>query len=150
MSAYFLSIGSNIRPEENIPKCLSSLRSLFPSVVYSSVYETNPVGNISGGKFWNLAARMESSLAREKLREKLRALEEKLGRVRMEGNKFAPRTIDIDILPQQSYQQMAFIMIPLAEIAPQEKDDETGKKFLELAQKFKEEAKTFRKIEAVN
>lgn len=141
-----MSIGSNIDPANYVPQCLQLLKKEFPSVSFSSIYETSPVGKMTGGKFWNLAARIESSLCMQDLREKLRAIEKHLGRVRIAGNKFAPRTIDIDILPQENYQQMAFIMIPLAEIVPFEKDPQTKKSFAELAREHVEEGKNFKKI----
>lgn len=52
--------------------------------------------------------------------------------------------IDIDILPQQDYQHQAFIMIPLAEITPEEIDPETGKSFSDLAAPLQKEAANFK------
>lgn len=130
---FFLSLGSNIDPEENIPACLDLLKKEFSIQKVSSVYETEPVGPAGNQKFWNLALSLESDLARKVLTANLRRIEETLGRKRNPVDKFAPRTIDIDLLPQPDYQHQAFIMIPLAEIAPSEKDPETGKFFKELA-----------------
>ena len=132
---YFLSIGSNVEPAKNIPACLKLLKETFPSAKFSSVYETDPVGPAGKEKFWNLAASLEIDLAKPALLEKLRALEEKLGRRRDPQNKFAARSIDLDILPQPGWQDFGFIVVPLSEIA-NEKDTETGKTFGELAQKF--------------
>ncbi len=131
MSRLFLSIGSNIEPEKHIPACISLLQKTFDVKKISSVYETDPVVPAGDKKFWNLAAEIENSLTREKLIAEIRGIEEKLGRKR-EENKFAPRPIDIDVLPQPGYQEQGFIVIPLAEIAPEAKDPETGKSFLEL------------------
>ena len=136
MSRFFLSIGSNIQPEKNVPACIVLLRKSFDVKKVSSVYETDPVGPAGDKKFWNLAAEIESVLPREKLIAEIRDLEEKLGRKRGE-NKFAPRSIDIDLLPQPGYQEQGFIMIPLAEIAPPAVDPETGKSFAELEASLK-------------
>lgn len=131
MSRFFLSIGSNVQPESNIPASIRLLRETFDVKGVSSIYETDPVGPAGDKKFWNLAAEIESALPRQELISKIRHLEEKLGRKR-ETNKFAPRSIDMDLLPQPGYQEQGFIIIPLAEIAPEAKDPETGKSFAEL------------------
>ena len=136
MSLFYLSIGSNVHPESNIPACIRLLRETFDVKKISSVYETDPIGPAGDKKFWNLAAEIESVLSRENLIAEIRRLEEKLGRKR-EANKFAPRSIDIDLLPQPGYQEQGFIMIPLAEIAPETKDPETGKSFVGLEKSLK-------------
>jgi 2-amino-4-hydroxy-6-hydroxymethyldihydropteridine diphosphokinase len=145
MKAVYLSIGSNIEPEKYVPEAFKLLKRDFPSIKLSSIYETEPVGPAGDQKFWNAAAVIQTEEATPELVIKMRKIEESLGRVRS-ANKYAPRTLDIDILPQEDYQNQAFIMIPLAEIAPQEKDPETGKSFLELALKLTKDSEKFRKI----
>ena len=144
MKRVYLSLGSNIEPEKYIPAAIQLLKDNFKVLDVSSIYETDPVGPAGNLKFWNLAIALSTD-KEETLLPKIRSIESQLGRTRGE-NKFAPRTIDIDILPQPDYQKLAFIMIPLAEIAPKEKDPQTGKSFLELADKLREEAKSFRRI----
>ena len=147
MSSIFLSLGSNIGPAENIPSCLELLKKNFHVLKISPVYETDPVGPAGPRQFWNLAVEIESSLNRKDLTEKLREVEALLDRGRDPQNKFAPRTIDIDILPQPDYQNQAFIMVPLADIAPDSRDPETGETFKSLAEKLREDAsKSMRKI----
>ena len=119
MSEIFLSVGSNIDPAKHIPACIKALKKKFDVKAVSSIYETRPVGPAGKNNFWNFAAVIETDLDREKLRRELVAIESSLGRTRDSSNKFAPRTIDIDILPQKDYERFAFIMVPLAEIAPQ-------------------------------
>ncbi len=145
MSIYYLSIGSNICPQENIPKCIKALKDAFETSHFSSVYETDPIGPSGNQKFWNLTAKIESDLTVAGLTEKLRTIEGKLGRVR-QSNKFAPRTIDIDILPQQDYQKLAFIIIPLAEMDPEGMDSESAMSFEKLASLLKDSTKGIRKI----
>lgn len=145
MKAVYLSIGSNVDPAKHIPAAMELLKLTFPTARFSSVYETEPVGPAGKEKFWNLAAVIHSGDTKEILVQKLREIETAQGRVRS-GNKYAPRTLDIDILPQEDYQNQAFIMIPLAEIAPQEKDPLTGKSFKDLAERMQEEGKKFRKV----
>lgn len=145
MSRVYLSLGSNVDPAKNIPAAIELLKKKFPSAVFSSVYETDPVGPAGDRKFWNLAAGIETSLSSTELTKILREIEASQGR-RREADKFAPRTLDIDVLPQDGYQKLAFIIIPLSEIAPEEKDPETGKTFLELAGSLKEDSKNWRKV----
>lgn len=145
MSLVYLSLGSNIQPEKNIPTAIEKLKTAFNVTRISSCYETDPVGPAGPHKFCNMAVSIETDLSREILTKKIRTIESELGRVRS-SNRFAPRTIDIDILPQTDYQKMAFIMIPLAEIAPGEIDAESGKSFAELADLLRAQAENFRKI----
>ncbi len=148
MNRIFLSIGSNIEPSKNIPACLDLLKKELNVLKISPVYETAPVGPAGPDKFWNLAAEVESLSGKDALIEKLREIEAALGRVRDPGNKFAARPIDIDVLPQPDYQHHAFIMIPLADIAPETKDPVTGKSFKELAEKLRKKNEEFlKKIE---
>ena len=143
---FFLSAGSNIESEKYIPLSIKILNEKFSVIKISSVYETDPVGAAGDRKFRNYAAEIEFNGDRSRLTSEIREIEEALGRRRDPQNKFAPRCIDIDILPQQDYQKLAFIMVPLAEIAPKEEDPETGKTFEELAENFKEEKKSYKKI----
>ncbi len=146
MSVFYLSLGSNIEPEKNIPACLKKLSALWPQIRFSTVYETDPVGPAGTQKFWNLAAELETQKTESELRADLREIEAGLGRVRVPGERFAPRTIDIDILPQADYQRQAFMMIPLAEIAPESVDKESGLSFKTLADRLRKDSGGFRAI----
>lgn len=147
---FFISIGSNIEPETYIPKCLRLLQKQFPGILFSSIYETAPVGTSHQKKFWNLAASFSSSTAENKIREGLKQIENLLGRTRDPQDKFAPRTIDIDLLPQKQYDRFAFIMIPLAEIAPDITDPGTGKTFRQLAEAIDLSKQPCRKLSPAN
>lgn len=146
MKRVFLSIGSNIEPAKNIPVCLEILRQKFRLIKVSSVYETDPVGPSGKEKFWNLAVEIETTLGRSDLVKELRVIEAGLGRNRDDANKFAPRTIDLDLLPFPGSTDQPFVMIPLAEMAPSQKDPDSGKTFEALAQKWKKGG--WRKINA--
>lgn len=143
MSRFFLSAGSNIDPHLHVPRSIEALKSEFKLPRISSVYQTDPVGAAGEKKFWNYAAEIEFAGTREELAEKIRTLEARLGRQRDPQNKFAPRCIDLDILPQRDYEKQPFIIIPLAEIAPDEIEPFTQKKFRELVENFPEEKKTY-------
>lgn len=147
---FFISIGSNVEPERYIPKALEELRRRFQDLTASPVYETPPEGPSGDKPFWNLAVRVRSSYDREKAGEILHEIEDILGRNRSISDKYAPRTIDLDLLPRPGYQKQSFVMIPLADIAPEEKDLETGETFKALAARHAQRAGHFRKITAAD
>lgn len=96
----------------------------------SSVWETEPVGTSEPGKFLNAVVRVETDLPPEALLEILQAVERGVGRVRTVRN--APRSLDLDLLmlgellrrgpsldlPHPRMWERAFVLLPLAEIAP--------------------------------
>ena len=96
----------------------------------SSVIETAPVSNIKQGKFLNQVIAVETVLGPFELLQTCLETETSLGRVREE--RWGPRTIDIDILfygeaiidargltiPHPEVHKRSFMLIPLAEIAP--------------------------------
>ena len=96
----------------------------------SSLYETEPVGFADQAPFLNAAVGLESALAPRELMTALLAIERDLGRTRSFPN--APRTIDLDLLlyadasvdrpdlvvPHPRLQERAFVLVPLAEVAP--------------------------------
>ena len=144
MSVVYLSLGSNIRPEKNIPACLKLLSETFKVSDVSSIYETAPVGPAGKKIFWNAAVAIRWPGTKGLLAKKIRGLEKKLGRVRDPKNRFRARSIDIDILPQKDYEKFAFIMIPLAEIAPEKKDRKIRKTYRQMADKLHKENHVFR------
>lgn len=137
MTPYYLSLGSNIEPEKHIPACLDLLKEKFAVRKISTIYETAPVGPAGTQNFWNLAVKIESDLTPEEITQTLRKIEESLGRRRNPQNRFAPRTIDIDLLPFPDYEKQAFVMIPLAQIEPEGTDRKSQKTFAEIAKDLK-------------
>ncbi|MBN1687718.1 MAG: 2-amino-4-hydroxy-6-hydroxymethyldihydropteridine diphosphokinase [Candidatus Omnitrophica bacterium] len=146
MTRFYLSLGSNISPGNNIPQALKLLGRKFDILKQSSIYEANPIGPPDQPVFWNLAILIQSDLPQNEIRQGLKEIEKELGREHNPQDKYAPRPIDIDLLPQTGYQQQAFIMIPLEEIAPEEKDPETGKTYKTLAQALKSDRKNLKKV----
>lgn len=96
----------------------------------SSVYETDPVGYEEQPRFLNLAAEVRTGLEPSELLHRCQEVENRLGRVR--SIRWGPRTIDIDLLlfgdheietaeltiPHPRMAERAFVLEPLAEIAP--------------------------------
>lgn len=149
MKVYLLILGSNVEPEKNMPQARTRLKAAFSGILFSDFYETDPVGPTGPDKFWNAAAIIKTALSREEVSVLLKKIESDLGRTRFAENKFAPRTMDIDMLPSPDWQQQAFIMVPLAEVAPSITDPETGKTFGELAAECLEQTVGIRRLEGI-
>lgn len=130
MAIVYLSLGSNVEREKHIRSCLVALRGQFGDVQCSPVYESESVG-FAGSHFYNLVARIETDLPLGELNNHLKKIEDDHGRNRS-GPKFSPRTLDIDILtygdlsgciegidlPREEICKNAFVLLPLADIAP--------------------------------
>jgi len=96
----------------------------------SSIYETEPWGDPDQPKFLNLCCALRTELPPESLHGQTKALEQRLGR--RPGPRWGPRVIDIDLLtyddlriatedlsiPHPRIAERAFVLAPLAEIAP--------------------------------
>ena len=146
----YLSLGSNIEPEHNLPAAVTHLARFGRVRAVSSVYETAPVGSTDQPDFLNAAVLLETTLSAQALRqEAIAQVEAALGRVRTE-NKSAPRTIDIDVMlfnrnvlqiglrhiPDPEILERPFVAIPLAEIAPDYVHPETGQTLEQIARQM--------------
>ena len=92
----YISVGSNIEKERNIPSSLKALAKAFGDIAISSIYETEPVGFV-GDSFYNLVVRFESTLSAKEVAKQLRQIELDHGRTR-ESQKFSARTLDLDLI----------------------------------------------------
>jgi 2-amino-4-hydroxy-6-hydroxymethyldihydropteridine diphosphokinase len=126
----YLSLGSNLQPEDNLRKAVAALRERFGEVVVSPVYRTPAVG-FKGPDFLNAIAVIESDIHPFALNDWLHALEMAQGRDRRDAS-YSDRTLDIDIiyfgdlvlegpgdfqLPRPELHR-AFVLKPLADVAP--------------------------------
>lgn len=98
MPTIYLGLGSNLGSREtNLQKAIELLReSEIDVLLTSSVLETNPLGGLDQPKYLNMVIRAETDLEPPALLKACQRIENLLGRVR--GEKWASRTIDIDIL----------------------------------------------------
>jgi 2-amino-4-hydroxy-6-hydroxymethyldihydropteridine diphosphokinase len=118
-----LLLGSNIRPEYNLPLAVALLRRELTILRVSSVWESAPVGG-EGPNYLNaamLAISQRNALLLKK--QILRPLEAQLGRIRS-TDKNSPRPIDLDIiffdrqLLDPTLWETAFRAVPVSEILP--------------------------------
>lgn len=148
MARVYVSIGSNIERERNIAAGLDGLAQSFGELTLSTVFESEAVG-FAGDHFYNLVAGFETTLAVGDLSRELKAIEDRNGRCR-QGPKFSGRTLDIDILtyddvcglvdgvelPRAEILFNAFVLQPLAEIAPQGLHPVSGQSYASLWQQY--------------
>lgn len=144
MAVVTLGLGSNIDRRHNIRSGLRELAEQFGELELSPVYESEAVG-FDGEPFFNLVVRLRTTLPVGKLSDTLRAIEAGHGRVRGE-KKFASRTLDIDILtyddltgvvagvelPRDEILKHAFVLIPLVDIAGDDKHPVLGRTYREI------------------
>lgn len=121
MHLAYLSLGSNIQPETNLLRAVERLQDFGKIEKISSVWESGSVG-APGPNYLNACILLVTALSQRELKEHaLLPIEIDLGR-RRGGDKFAPRTIDIDIVVfddkscDDKYWEQAFVVVPLAEI----------------------------------
>jgi len=138
----YLSLGSNIEPEANLVKAIQLLRNQGGIEKISSVWESVSVG-AEGPNYLNACILFTTPLNQTDLKEQvLLPIEVGLGRQRTE-NKFAPRTMDIDIVIfdgrscDDRYWEQAFVVIPLAEIYPTYENPLTYESLAETATRLR-------------
>ena len=146
MNAAYLLTGSNLgNREEYLDKAVKLMGNNCGSIVkVSSLYETEAWGKTDQPLFLNQALELKTSLNAKQLMRCILKTEKQMGRVRKE--KYGPRIIDIDILlfnnethnyhflklPHPEMQNRRFVLLPLAEIAPDARHPVFNKTIVEL------------------
>ena len=143
----FISVGSNINREQHITSGLDAMHAAFGELTLSSVYESKSVG-FDGNNFYNLVVQTTTTLSIADVVDVLKQIEAKNLRTR-ESKKFAPRTLDLDLLtyddvimqqpmelPRGEILYNAFVLQPLAEIAPDVDHPLVKKSYLALWQQY--------------
>ena len=146
----YLGLGSNLgNRQENLDQALKLLALRMRLGKVSSIYDTEPIGNVNQPRFLNLACEAFTRLSPEGLLALVKGIEQKMGRYSRSGE---PRIIDIDILlygdkvintrdlviPHPQIADRSFVLVPLAEIAPDVVHPVTKKTIKEMNQAIKE------------
>ena len=142
----YLGLGTNVGDRKR--HLQEAIDSFFPNInclQLSSIYETKPVGYTEQTEFLNQVVLAETDLAPLALLNQIKYIENKLGR--QPTFRFGPRAIDIDVLfyddlvqetprltiPHPRLLERAFVLVPLAEIAPQFVHPVLKKRIIDLA-----------------
>jgi 2-amino-4-hydroxy-6-hydroxymethyldihydropteridine diphosphokinase len=139
----YLSLGSNIQPETKLVKAMERLQKYGRLEKISNAWESESVG-AQGPNYLNACILVATPLGQIELKEQaLYPIETSLGR-RRSADKFAPRTIDIDIVIfdgkscDDKYWEQAFVVVPLAEIYPQFQNPLTRETIIKTATRLRQ------------
>ncbi len=148
MERVYIGLGSNLAdPQRQLRGALQALAELPQSrlVTVSSLYASDPLGPADQPRYVNAVAALDTDLAPLALLDALQRIELAQGRER-KAERWGPRTLDLDILlfgerlideprlqvPHYHMQARAFVLYPLAEIAPPELRLADGRSLAEL------------------
>jgi 2-amino-4-hydroxy-6-hydroxymethyldihydropteridine diphosphokinase len=151
----YIGIGSNLGDRKaNVLEAIDRVGALPDTKVAraSSLYESEPLGD---AKTWfvNAAIEIETAISCEPLLRKLKAIEKTMGRKRVKGKRWGSRVIDLDILisdpevvekrtlhvPHKEMHKRRFVLLPLAELAPQLVHPKLGQTVSALLANLKDE-----------
>jgi 2-amino-4-hydroxy-6-hydroxymethyldihydropteridine diphosphokinase len=156
--AVYVAAGSNVEPQRNLNQALALLRSEFPDLRASAAY-VNAAAGFAGADFINLVVGFTTELSLARLLERLHAIEAACGRPRA-APRWAPRSMDLDVLmygaavgefpgaelPRSDLAQRAYMLGPLAELAPALVHPTLGVTMAELWQRFDQAAHPLRRV----
>ncbi|MEQ8514080.1 MAG: 2-amino-4-hydroxy-6-hydroxymethyldihydropteridine diphosphokinase [Chromatocurvus sp.] len=154
----FLGLGSNMHRERYIGVGLDALAEMFGALHTSSLYDGDAIG-FAGDPFLNLVVRIETGLPVGALARQLRQLEFAHGRP-VNASRNSPRQLDIDILtyddrvgvvdgvvlPRPEILTNAFVLRPLAELAPRERHPVVGETYAALWDAYDQAAQALRPV----
>jgi 2-amino-4-hydroxy-6-hydroxymethyldihydropteridine diphosphokinase len=143
----WLLLGSNIRPERNLPLAVASIAKQETLLAVSSVWQSPPSDGSGQPDYLNAAILIRTTKSPAEIYADIIApIEQSLGRMR-KADKFAPRTVDIDLalyddlvedfsgrkLPDPDILTRSYVALPLAEISPDKIHPETGEPLQAIA-----------------
>lgn len=159
MPRVYVGIGSNIDRGNSIRGAVRELTAHYGSLTLSPVYESKALG-FEGENFFNLVAGFDSAESIERIKQTLSRIESQFGRVR-QSRRFDARTLDLDLLlygdrvqhdgqadlPHPDIRRYAFVLRPLADIAPDWRHPETGLSCAEMWRQFDGTGQEIRAVE---
>ena len=148
MSEVYVAAGSNIEPERNVALAVAALAREFPDSRFSPWYRNRAVG-FTGDDFINLVVGFHTALDPAALLERLHVIEAQCGRLR-DAPRWAPRSMDLDVLlygdlvcvapplnlPRPDLLKRAYMLGPLADLAPDLQHPTAGQTIGELWRGF--------------
>lgn len=148
MTRVYVSLGSNIDRDTNIRGAVRALRERYGDVQLSPVYESVAVG-FPGDNFYNLVAAFDTGDDVHAVARTLAEIETVHGR-RRNGPRYSSRTLDLDLLlyddvvletddlelPRAEIRENAFVLRPLADLAPNLRHPVNGRTYAELWMAF--------------
>ena len=145
----FIELGSNIRPEDYLPRAVTKLELLGKILAVSNPYQNPAISADPQPDYINAAVLIETTRSPLDLRVELRAIETQLDRVRS-ADKYAPRTIDLDVvlygdmiiehplltLPDEHIYTRPHLALTLAECDPEHRHPQTGENLRAIADRL--------------
>ena len=154
----YLSAGSNIAPEQNLKMACQQLESEYGELTLSSVYQNAAVG-FAGDDFLNMVIGFSTHERPELIVNRLETLHKKAHRKR-QANPFSSRTLDVDLLlygdlvregapelPRDDIEKYAFVLGPMAEVAPKLRHPVNGLTMSEIWDDFSADTHAMQKVD---
>ena len=152
MTRVYVAAGSNVQPATNLVRALNKLQHYFPDLVTSTAYRNEAVG-FEGQDFINLVCSFETDQGVRPVIALLHEAEAACGRER-NAPRWAPRSMDLDILlfgdmvcdepglvlPRPDLVRRAYMLGPMAELAPQQVHPLSGRTMRDLWDEFDQRA----------
>ena len=159
MAHVFIGVGSNRERKKHIRAGIRALKAELGSLRISTVYENKAMG-FDGADFYNFVVSCETGLEVEEVFGRLRRIEDDYGRDRSKPC-LSSITLDLDLLlyddlvisheafelPRSDIDRYAFVLYPLAELAPDLCHPVSGKTYARLWSEFDRSAQDLRPVE---
>lgn len=158
MPRVYVSIGSNIDRVRNIGLALQRLADEFGPLLQSSVFESAAVG-FDSAPFYNLVVGFDTGLSPREVQDRLHGIEANSGRERT--GELSARTLDLDLLlyddlvidegrlrlPRADITRYAFVLYPLAELAPEARHPVSGERYADMWVAFDDDGQELTRVD---